>query len=62
MHPQHELYPSPAAYAAVPEAAALLEFLGAMLGKALWEGILVELPLARESITFNVHCDCGACI
>ncbi len=41
-----QLYPDPAALALIPEAAQLLEFLGRMLGKALYEGILVELPLA----------------
>lgn len=44
--PQRELYPSPSGYAAVPEGVALLEFLGRMLGKAVYEGILLELPLA----------------
>lgn len=40
------LYPNPHAVRAVPEALRLLEFLGRMVGKALWEGILLELPLA----------------
>jgi hypothetical protein len=40
------LYPNPHAAAAVPGGLALLEFLGRMVGKALWEGILLELPLA----------------
>eukprot|EP00983_Pelagomonas_calceolata_P040820 1137796-Pelagomonas_calceolata.AAC.1 len=31
------------------DAPRLLEFLGCMLGKAMYEGILLELPLARES-------------
>ena len=42
----NKLYPSPAAAALVPGAPALLEFLGRMLGKALYEGILLDLPLA----------------
>ncbi len=45
---QNELYPNPAAYTHVPEAPQLLHFLGRMLGKAMWEGILLEVPLARE--------------
>ena len=40
------LYPNPHAVRVVPEALRLLEFLGRMVGKALWEGILLELPLA----------------
>jgi ubiquitin-protein ligase E3 C len=46
---QHELYPSRTAYVASGgEGAgnAVLAFLGRMLGKALWEGVLLELPLA----------------
>ena len=31
----------------MPDALAKFEWLGAVLGKALFEGILVELPLAR---------------
>lgn len=41
-----ELYPNPGAMGVVEEAPRLLEFLGRMLGKALYEGILLELPLA----------------
>ena len=40
------LYPNPAAAVRVPEAYSYFEFLGAVLAKTLWEGILVELPLA----------------
>ncbi|KAH7623971.1 hypothetical protein Ndes2526B_g01225 [Nannochloris sp. 'desiccata'] len=40
------LYPNPHAVHAVPQAMKYLEFLGKMVGKALWEGILLELPLA----------------
>ena len=40
------LYPNPAAHLRVPDAGALYEFLGAILAKSLYEGILVELPLA----------------
>jgi hypothetical protein len=39
------LYPAPGA-ASTREGAARLELLGRMVGKALWEGVLVELPLA----------------
>jgi ubiquitin-protein ligase E3 C len=43
----NRLYPAPLAAAPDPRAAArMLDFLGRVLGKALWEGILVELPLA----------------
>ena len=41
------LFPDPAALVRVPDALAKFEWLGAVLGKALFEGILVELPLAR---------------
>jgi ubiquitin-protein ligase E3 C len=40
------LYPNPYAVHSVPHAMKYLEFLGKMVGKALWEGILIELPLA----------------
>lgn len=40
----HALYPDPAAFA--PEHLRRLRFMGAVLGKALREGILAELPLA----------------
>mmetsp|Transcript_5042 Transcript_5042/g.14483 ORF Transcript_5042/g.14483 Transcript_5042/m.14483 type:complete len:998 (+) Transcript_5042:1276-4269(+) len=42
----NKLYPNPAAGALVGDAPRLLDFLGRMLGKALFEGILLELPLA----------------
>lgn len=42
----NHLYPNPAALRVVEDGAALLEFLGRMLGKAVYEGILLELPLA----------------
>ena len=35
--PEQKLYPSPAASSAVPNALALFEFLGKMLGKAMYE-------------------------
>ena len=38
-------YPQPAA-ARLPQGLALLEFLGSMLAKALYEGILLDWPLA----------------
>lgn len=41
-----ELYPSPAARHAVVDSAALFEFAGAMFAKALYEGILLDVPLA----------------
>lgn len=44
--PDGLLYPNPAAPLRVPDAYALYEFLGAILAKTLYEGILVELPLA----------------
>merc|ERR1719421_574212 len=44
--PDGTLYPNPAAPLRVPDAYALYEFLGAVLAKTLYEGILVELPLA----------------
>ncbi|KAF5833519.1 hypothetical protein DUNSADRAFT_10170 [Dunaliella salina] len=44
---QNELYPSPASFELIEDAPRLLEFLGCMLGKAMYEGILLELPLAR---------------
>ncbi|KAL6778575.1 hypothetical protein ACKKBF_B15340 [Auxenochlorella protothecoides x Auxenochlorella symbiontica] len=40
------LYPAPGAAALVPDAPRLLAFLGQLLGKALLEGTLVDLPLA----------------
>lgn len=46
---QNQLYPNPAALAAVDGASRLLAFLGRMLGKALYEGVLLELPLAGVS-------------
>eukprot|EP00879_Flechtneria_rotunda_P028518 GHRR01030643.1.p1 GENE.GHRR01030643.1~~GHRR01030643.1.p1 ORF type:complete len:210 (+),score=78.04 GHRR01030643.1:176-805(+) len=50
-NPQHQLYPNPAAYQLVPDAEGHLEFLGRMLGKSLYEGILLELPLAAFFLT-----------
>ena len=44
--PDGLLYPNPAAALRVDDAYALFEFLGAILAKVLYEGILVELPLA----------------
>ena len=44
--PDGLLYPNPAAPLRVADAYALYEFLGAILAKTLYEGILVELPLA----------------
>jgi len=44
--PDGTLYPNPAAPLRIPESTQLYEFLGAVLAKTLYEGILVELPLA----------------
>jgi ubiquitin-protein ligase E3 C len=45
--PDRTLYPNPASFhRAGPDHLRKLEFLGAMLGKAVYEGILVDLPLA----------------
>ena len=45
--PDRTLYPNPASYIrAGPDHLRKLEFLGAILGKAVYEGILVDLPLA----------------
>lgn len=45
--PDGLIYPNPAAKLRVEDATSLYETLGAILAKALYEGILVELPLAR---------------
>jgi hypothetical protein len=45
--PDGLIYPNPAAKLRVEDAMSLYETLGAILAKALYEGILVELPLAR---------------
>ncbi|KAL4444560.1 hypothetical protein ABPG77_002377 [Micractinium sp. CCAP 211/92] len=42
----NRLYPNPHARLVTGNALRLIEFLGQMLGKAMYEGILVELPLA----------------
>ncbi|EFN56484.1 hypothetical protein CHLNCDRAFT_57693 [Chlorella variabilis] len=42
----NRLYPNPHAQLVVENGLRLIEFLGAMLGKAMYEGILVELPLS----------------
>ena len=42
----HQLYPNPAAMRVVEDAPRLLAFLGRMLGKAMYENVLLELPLA----------------
>merc|ERR1719421_392058 len=44
--PDGTLYPNPAAPLRVPDAYALYEFLGAVLAKTVYEGILLDLPLA----------------
>ncbi|EIE22502.1 HECT-domain-containing protein [Coccomyxa subellipsoidea C-169] len=44
--PDQKLYPNPAAATVEPNAFALFEFMGKMVGKALYEGILLEVPLA----------------
>lgn len=45
----HQLYPNPAAMCVVEDAPRLLAFLGRMLGKAMYENVLLELPLAGKS-------------
>lgn len=42
----HRLYPAPARLPQDAARLAKLEFVGTMIGKALWEGILLELPFA----------------
>ena len=42
----NKLYPSPIAAYKDSEAFKKIEFVGLMVGKALWEGILLDLPLA----------------
>ncbi|PSC67747.1 E3 ubiquitin-ligase UPL6 [Micractinium conductrix] len=42
----NRLYPNPHAQLVMGNALRLIEFLGQVLGKAMYEGILVELPLA----------------
>jgi len=44
---QRELYANPSAEIMQPEAREIIAFLGRMLGKAVYDGILVELPLAH---------------
>ncbi|KAG2492353.1 hypothetical protein HYH03_009301 [Edaphochlamys debaryana] len=58
-NPSHQLYPNPAAMRAVEDAPRLLAFLGRMLGKALWENVLLELPLAGFFLKKfrGAHCD-----
>ena len=51
------LYPNPAAVSLLPSALQLYEFLGMMLGKALYEGILLELPLAVRGGGAAQHMD-----
>ncbi|KAK9829627.1 hypothetical protein WJX72_006957 [[Myrmecia] bisecta] len=55
----NRLYPNPAAQQAAQDALAYFEFLGRMLGKALYEGILIELPLAGFFLKKfrNAYCD-----
>lgn len=43
---RNELYPNPHSYARQPEQLAWYTFLGRILGKALYEGILVDVPFA----------------
>jgi ubiquitin-protein ligase E3 C len=50
---ENSLYPSPTAVLVDPEALDVLRFLGTMVGKALYEGILVELPFAGAYPTWN---------
>jgi ubiquitin-protein ligase E3 C len=41
------LYPSPSEYASMPEQLDLFEFLGRIIGKALYERVLIDVPFAR---------------
>lgn len=50
------LYPDPAAPLRVPEAAAMYEFVGAVLAKTLQQSILLELPLARAPLEQAWRC------
>ena len=43
----HEVYPSPSAQCVYGDFKERLRFLGRVLGKALYEGILIDLPLSR---------------
>eukprot|EP00667_Euglena_gracilis_P001675 EG_transcript_1674 len=45
--PDKTLYPNPAVSTVVESPHSKYQFLGKLLGKALYEGILVEIPLAR---------------
>eukprot|EP00039_Didymoeca_costata_P013079 m.193938 g.193938 ORF g.193938 m.193938 type:complete len:971 (-) comp15670_c0_seq3:1826-4738(-) len=49
--PDHRLYPNPQAMLANENAWQHFQFLGRMLGKAIYDGMLVELPLARFFLT-----------
>ncbi|PNH10256.1 E3 ubiquitin-protein ligase [Tetrabaena socialis] len=55
----HQLYPNPAAMRVVEDAPRLLGFLGRMLGKAMYENVLLELPLAGFFLKKfrGAHCD-----
>lgn len=55
----HQLYPNPAALMESQGALQMLEFLGRMLGKAMYEGILLELPFAPFFLKKfrSPHCD-----
>ncbi|KAG2447722.1 hypothetical protein HYH02_007182 [Chlamydomonas schloesseri] len=55
----HQLYPNPAAMCVVEDAPRLLAFLGRMLGKAMYENVLLELPLAGFFLKKfrGAHCD-----
>ncbi|GLC57434.1 hypothetical protein PLESTB_001224100 [Pleodorina starrii] len=54
-----QLFPNPGAMRLVEDAARLLAFLGRMLGKAMYENILLELPLAGFFLKKfrGAHCD-----
>ena len=46
---KRQLYPSPSSGMADPNHIQLFEFIGRMLGKAIYEGIVLEVPLADFS-------------
>lgn len=45
--PDGHIYPNPDAHVAVADAKTQFEFLGRLLGKAVFDGVLVDIPLAK---------------
>ena len=60
---EHKLYPNPAAAAVVPNAQQLFEFMGKMLGKAMYEVSraphFFDLAGIRSLCTYSVKSDTG---